>query len=246
MATASRSSRLSLNGNNPQPHEISYQQFLAEMKKAWEPGKHVAVIGPSGCGKTWLVSDLLQARRYVVVVATKSEDSTLDKRYRGFTVVHKWNQIHYTDEKILFWPPSKTLTEAQQRASLIHNAFEHIYVEKHRTLVLDDVKKLCYLAFQLKKDIATMMTDLRSQGSSIVSNLQRPFGAGPLECVDQASFWIVFHIKDEKNCDRIAEIVGDSPKTLNALNRQLGRFDFLFMQEMAEPVIVRRNDARSR
>lgn len=51
----------------------------------WKIGEHIAAVGDTGTGKTFLVSQLVRARKYVVIFRTKPDDI----RFDGFKKVRR-------------------------------------------------------------------------------------------------------------------------------------------------------------
>lgn len=219
--------------------EYSYNKFLQEFGAGWKQGDHVTVMGPTGCGKTWLCADLLQMRRYVVVICSKSRDRTI-QRFHGYRILDDWDDRYYRDTKVIIWPKARTLDEA--KANLrpqIKKALDGIYVEGGWTANLDDLKYLC-TGLGLKADIETMYGQVRSNDSSLVGCAQRPYGMVQ-PALDQATHWLMFHQSDGRDTDRMAEVAGLNPKMVSASNEQVGEFQFLWFRRMAEPVLVRRS-----
>src|SRR3954470_3037003 len=55
---------------------LPWKNFLPFMN--WGQGEHVTLVGHTGAGKTELSVALLEERKYVVFLGTKSQDSTQD------------------------------------------------------------------------------------------------------------------------------------------------------------------------
>src|SRR5579875_3477090 len=103
-----------------QVETISYQEFLNLLRRKWEPGEHISVIGPTGSGKSWVVADILSLRRFVVVVATKAKDKTLDSRYKGFRKLQKWPP-DWDVERALFWKKPKELGDFREQQYAVYS-----------------------------------------------------------------------------------------------------------------------------
>ena len=234
-------------------HKISYDEFLGQLRKEWAQGQHLTIGGPTGSGKTWIAADVLTVRRYVVAISNKKQDESLDRQFIGhskFKTVTRFPPNSYKVEKVLFWiKPKGDLLELDfiRQKGLIRKCISHCFNVGSWCIYFDD---LFYISDTLgmKKLIQWMYTNIRSNGNTIVSCLQRPFWV-PVEAVSQTSHFLMLHFNDERDVLRVAESYGVSPKTLLALNSQLRVAtkkeggDFIWLRQGKEPVFVERKAA---
>jgi len=222
---------------------ITYDEFLARMKRDWKTGEHIGVIGPTGAGKSWIVRDLLLMRRYSVVVATKVKDKTLAKYEAedGFEFYEAWPP-YYQDHRILLWRKPKELGNFAAQQLLVYTCMNDIFKVGGWTVSFDD---LYYITNTLKLKGAVQMfyTQVRSQNVSIIGNMQRPRWV-ILEAVSQASYLIVFKTRDKQDLARIAEGVGLDPKELDVANKELQEHEFLLLVTGKDPVRVAKSQRK--
>lgn len=205
---------------------LTYQQWLESFKKEWEAGQHVLIVGPTGSGKTVAAQDLLLLRRYIVAIATKSKDKSLDG-YKGFIKRSTWPP-DFHEKKILFWRKPKALGDFSEQQIGIYGVLADIFKRGGWTVYFDD---LIYVTntLKLKEPVKMFYTQVRSLGVSIVASLQRPFWA-PLEAVSQSTYALVFAARDEHDVHRLAEGLSVPYKELLAAIKSLGEYEFVFVR----------------
>lgn len=218
--------------------EVTQAQFLALLRKEWEPGDDIAVFGPKGVGKTYLLADILELRKYAVLISAKFKDRTITERYSNYRVIEDWKERHVWDRKVVLWPRPQHLRDAKIMGPAIYRCLDAIYLSGGWAVVLDDVRFLDD-SLGLGDDINNFISLVRSHDTSVVSMMQRPFDV-PQMCIDQPEFWIMFHTSDDRSLDRIAKASGVDLKALRVSNSQLGEYDVLLVRRFKEPLIVRR------
>jgi hypothetical protein len=222
-------------------NELTYSHFLKLFRQRWQPGQHVTIMGPTGSGKTWILADVLNLRKYAVVLCTKGRDVTMH-RFVGWKILDTWQDRYYREHHVILWPRARTLEEAKRNIRpRVKEALDSIYVEGGWTLGLDDLRYLCD-ALGLKNDLMTMYGQVRSHGTSLVACGQRPFGIIQ-PALDQASHWLLFYQADKRDIERMAEVSGLSRHDVTRANAALRGRDFLWMQSMEQPILVRRAEA---
>lgn len=213
---------------------LTYQQWLEQFKKQWEPGQHVLIVGPTGSGKTVAAQDMLLLRKYIVAIATKGKDKSLDG-YKGFVKRSKWPP-DYPERKILFWRKPKALGDFSEQQIGIYEVLADIFKRGGWTVYFDD---LIYVTgtLKLKAPITMFYTQVRSLGVSIVSSLQRPFWA-PLEAISQSTYALVFAAHDQHDVHRLAEGLSVSYRELLDAIKTLQPYEFIFLRTGKPPIKV--------
>lgn len=213
---------------------LSYQEFIEHFRAIWGIGEHVAIIGQTDSGKTYVAQDIKEMRRWVVVIATKSKDETLDA-YTGFTRKSTWPP-DYGETLILFWNKPKTLLDLKNVQRSIYKVIDHLYRYGGWTIYFDDLFFVSE-TLKLKSAVRMFYTQVRSANVTIVASIQRPAWI-PVESLSQSKYFIVFSIQDRKDVQRIAEAIGmnffDLLKWINLLQR----YEFLLLARHQEPILV--------
>lgn len=216
--------------------EISRSEFLEEFKHFWIVGQHVTLVGTTGSGKTVLARDLCDLRRYVVVIASKAKDESLDKFPKSFHRIKKWPP-EFHQEKVVFWKKPGNLGDFNDQRTAFYYALQDIYKSGGWTVYFDDI---FYLAKTLKLDNVLQMlyTQVRSQGVSLLGSIQRPAWV-PLEVVNQASHVLVFGLKDDKDIERVSKEQGVRKYEVVKSVEMLRQYEFVWIRTGMKPVIVR-------
>jgi hypothetical protein len=213
----------------------TYQQFLDFMKRHWKQGEHIALQGPTGSGKTFAARDLILLRQYIVIIATKAKDETLDTYLdkeasrQGLSFVKRQTWPPEWDEKrVLVWRKPRFLGDWATQQVLAYQVLDDVYRRGGWTLYLDDLYVLVN-TMGLKRAMEMMYTQVRSNHVSIVASLQRPRGT-ILVAINQSAYVAMFKTHDEADVVRIAEEVGVDRRELVALNRALRKYEFLLLR----------------
>jgi hypothetical protein len=217
---------------------INYTQFLATLDENWEPGEHITIIAPTGGGKSWIAADILSLRQWVVVIATKARDKTLETRYKDLARRSTWPP-DYTQKRVLLWKKPARLGDFQSQQLLIYSVLADIYVRGGYTVYFDDVYYISN-TLKLKSALQMFYTQVRSGNVSILASIQRPSWV-PIEVVGQATYLIMLKIRDIVDIERVAQGVGLSKKELIAANETLQGREFLLLQSGHAPIHVLRS-----
>lgn len=130
----------------------------------WRQGQHVAVVGRTGTGKTYLVSKLVQLRRYVVIFRTKPDNN----KFPGFDTVRKASAMdHWRSERLLLEP------EYDQQAIEGYRMLDRAWKDGGWTIVIDE-NWYAEQQLGLKSYIVRLLTQGRSKDISVVVGMQRP------------------------------------------------------------------------
>lgn len=217
---------------------LTYQQWLDGFKGQWKSGQHVLLVGPTGSGKTVAAQDMLLLRQYVVAIATKAKDESLDA-YKGFKKLDEWPPA-WNEKRVLFWRKPKALGDFASQQVAIYKLLNDVYQHGGWTVYFDDLVFVTG-TLRLKEPIRMFYTQVRSQGVSIVSSLQRPFWA-PLEAVSQSTYALVFAAHDEHDIHRLSEGLSINYRALLAAIRELEPYEFIFLRTGKTPIKVEKKE----
>jgi energy-coupling factor transporter ATP-binding protein EcfA2 len=230
---------------------VSWNEFQTLFK--WRQGEHVSLIGSTGCGKTTLAHHLLPQRSYVVVLATKPRDSSMNALLRdGYHKSRDWPPPPIDiAPKIVLWPKCDTPGfEANQKA-VFTDALNGVYRQGGWTVYADE---LYYLTNDLRitRPVNRLWQQGRSIGISLVASMQRPSHV-PLNAYTQAThifFWRANDTRDLKTIGGIGSvdsrviqsIVGRLPGTANSGFPKDQAYAFLYVNVNSGRLIVSRVD----
>jgi hypothetical protein len=231
---------------------VSWAEFQRLFK--WRQGEHVSLIGATGCGKTTLAHHLLPMRKYVVVLATKPKDSSMNELIRegGFRKSKFW-PAGPTDivQKVVLWPSINKRSQKLNQKLVFAEALNDIYEQGAWCVYADE---LHYLTSTL--GLQSVFTDLwqqgRSMGISLIASMQRPSHV-PLLAYTQAThvfFWRANDTRDLKTIGGIGSI--DSKVIQNVVARLPGKatsgfnaseaYAFLYVNVNSGRLVVSRVD----
>lgn len=230
----------------PLYEEVELDTWLRFMRESWEQGQHIAIVGPTGRGKTTLAHLLLDIRTYVVVLAVKRDDDTLDRfrdggshaqrrmglKYTKYKVIKKWPP-QYGWKRVVLWLKPESFKDLREQAVKLYHALENIYLAGGWCVYFDETG---YIAgnLGLGAQLSVLLNQGRSSGLSIVASMTRPhslFARIPSETLNQCRHIIIFRYKDEREAKACAEIAGISFTNMKVLMSFLGKYDFLYVGE---------------
>lgn len=147
----------------PLPPSQDPSQLKHQRPVRWGYGEHISVIGDTGSGKTFLISQLVKARQYAVILRTKPDDII----FPGFAKRTKARSMDNLQEtKILLEP-----RDHQQRTE-IAAALDKVWKQGAWTCVVDE---LLYIErLKLRERVERLLTQGRSKQISTVVGMQRP------------------------------------------------------------------------
>lgn len=208
----------------------------------WRQGEHVSLIGKTGGGKSTLARAILDHRAYVVAMASKPHDPTLDGfRRDGFVLTRSWPPKRprrpklradgsLAEHRALLWPSMREMGDVHKQRAVFDVALRRIF-ETGRWCVYAD--ELRYLAgtLGLKSHFELLWLQGRSLGVSLVASTQRPSWV-PREMYSQATHLFLWRNGDEADLRRLSDIGGDhglSPVELRHLVRSLPKHHVLYL-----------------
>lgn len=232
--------------------QLAWNDFLPWFQ--WNQGEHIAMIGPTGAGKTTLALAVLPLRKYITVLATKPNDSTLKEfgHSNGFEKFPTWPEA--TPElspRRIIWPDAKSLYSAASQQKQFKLALEKIYREGGWCVYVDELWFVIH-HLRLELEIRTYLQQSRSNYISLVCATQRPSRV-PLEIYDQSTHLFFWRDNDERNLQRISGISWLSGSYVRALVANLEPHEVLYihvptgrMFRTMAPSPERKGNARSR
>lgn len=130
----------------------------------WKQGQHVGVVGRTGSGKTYLISKLVQMRRYVVIFRTKPDTN----KFPGFDIVRKAEAMdHWKSERLLLEP------DYDKQAVEGYRMLDRAWRDGSWTIVIDE-NWYAEQQLGLRDYIIRLLTQGRSKDISVVVGMQRP------------------------------------------------------------------------
>lgn len=214
--------------------KIAYQTFLGLLRSKWKQGQHLLISGPTGSGKSYVAEDIKEIRKYLVVIASKKSDDTLDN-YNGFFKTDKWPPP-YGVRYVLFWKKPKTIEDLHIIRKAVYDVLSDVFVRGGWSIYFDDI---AFLSGTLKLDpqLRMMYTQVRSNNTSLIASVQRPKRI-PVEVVSQSSYIILFSTPDENDIETVAHNSGQYTLKLKNQVKQLKTHEFLFIEHGKEPIHV--------
>jgi hypothetical protein len=222
-----------------QVSEIARSEWYARMNTSWHQGEHIVIIGPTGTGKTNLATELLDIREWVVVLAVKRKDETLDRfKKQGYRVIRKWPP-EYNWKRVILWEKPGSLTDdTSKQTAAIHKALNQMYLAGGWTIYFDESG---YIAgtLGLSRDLGILLNQGRSNYLSIVASMTRPssvIARVPREALNQPRHKIIFKYSEEADIKACAQIAGINWHTMQEYMDMLttyrkGYSDFLYIGE---------------
>jgi hypothetical protein len=210
--------------------EVGWDEFLERFHNLWQPGEHVSAIGRSGSGKTTMITQLLDERRYVVVLLTKRTDPLFPTfRRRGYKPVRNVSEWPERDwhPKIVIHIPTEGLgrREGERQAGEIRRVLDHAWDLGDVDLYIDEIAELADL-LGLERELRTFWKEARSAGVSVVAGTQRPARV-PLEMYDQPRFLLFWHSSNREAMKRLADMNAGDPELARQVVAQLDRYEVL-------------------
>jgi hypothetical protein len=225
----------------------TYQQFLDFMRRNWKQGEHIGIEGPTGSGKTFAARDLILLRQYIVILATKAADETLDSylnkesRRQGLSFAKRETWPPEWDEKrVLVWKKPRYLGDWYTPTILAYQVMDDVYRRGGWTLYMDDLYVLVN-TMGLKKAIEMLYTQVRSNKVSLVAGMQRPRGT-ILVAINQTTYLLHFKGHDEQDVLRVAEEMGIDRREMIKENRALKKYEFLLLRTGEEIIHVAKKE----
>lgn len=167
----------------------------------WNPGEHVAIIGTTGTGKSYLMSRIVELRRYVAIFQTKADDI----KYRGFKRVpdtKALDKLRVTDDsaRLLVHP------EFSKQYEVGRNLFRRVWSDGGWTIVIDELY-YAHAILRLELFVNMLATQGRSKRISLVSGMQRPVHVTRFALTEMTHIF-AFRLEN-RDAKTIADAAGD-------------------------------------
>jgi hypothetical protein len=211
----------------------SWDQFLSDFGREWEPGQHIAIIAPTGQGKTTVLVTLLNLRNFVLAFDPKGGDDTLAKT--AFPRLPRWPPPDKAYDKMAKKEPVKYLigpkiNRRRDRPALIDvqaQALEGAFDDKGWTVAIDELQIAADKMGQADA-IDELLISARTRKVSVVSLFQRP--AEVPRAAYQMASWIFLGLTlDVDTINRLAEIVGRPKYEIRGAVNGLARVDYSWL-----------------
>jgi hypothetical protein len=212
--------------------EVPWESFLQRFQKVWDSseGQHLSAIGHTRSGKTTTLVQVLDVRRYVVVLLTKLRDPLFPKLkaygYKEIRDVSEWPSKDW-HPKIAIHLPSEGLgrKEGAQQAGKIRSVLHRVWQRGHMDLYIDEIAELSDL-LGLGTELRTLWKEAGSSNVNLIAGTQRPSRV-PLEMYSQPRFLFFWHSSNREELKRLADMNAGDPELARQIVAQLDRFEIL-------------------
>lgn len=221
----------------PMYNRMAFRPFMESMR--WKQGEHILLASPTGTGKTTLAAQLIRKRSHVVVLASKTRDSTIQQSFRDCERITEWPP-RYDTNRVLLWPKNKgDLADviAVQRIEF-KSCLNDVGKMGGWCVVIDEAHWLSQF-LKLDKEIAILHHQGRSSGVSMVVCTQRPAWI-PRIVYSSASHVFLGQTASKDDIKSLASLGGvDAPQVLDTV-QHIGRHDLLYLNPMGDhaPVVI--------
>ena len=213
--------------------EVAWDDFQYNFHRLWregEEGQHVSAIGATRSGKTTTITQLLDDRRYVVVLLTKLRDPLFPKfRKRGYKTVDTAGEWPSRDwhPKIVIHIPAEGLgrREGERQAGAIRSVLHRVWMLGDLDLYIDELAELSDL-LGLSTELRTLWKEAGSSNVSLIAGTQRPARV-PLEMYSQPRFLLFWRSQNREEMKRLADMNAGDPEIVRQVVAQLDRFEIL-------------------
>lgn len=210
------------------PLFLPFADFDAQL--VWRQGEHMTLAGGTGSGKTTFARQLLPRRKYVVVMATKAEDSSLYDPLlaMGFVMRSSWDPQPDDSPWVIFKPPlvgGVDGKDAQREA--FRGALIDIFDEGRWCVYCDEVRYLTEF-LNLKTEMELLWLQGRSLGISVVAATQRPVSIPILAFEAQHLF--VWRFSHKPDIDTISHFSGTLSPVVRQTVPRLPKHEVLHVQ----------------
>jgi hypothetical protein len=206
---------------------VPWDQFYAYLSREWQPGEHVAVVGPTGRGKTTLILALAPLRKWVMYVATKPQDETIERLPRqGWRKIKAWPPPPGA-RRVILWPPMRGRADVARQARAIRHALDRVFVVRAWAVVLDDLQYLME-DLHLVSDVKMFLNMARSLKVTLILSTQRPRHV-PVAVWTQCTHLFIYGTRDHDDLRRLGGLGGLDDKAIRQAVAELDRHSVLYV-----------------
>lgn len=224
--------------------EVPWEEFRARFAHDWRnggEGQHVSGVGRTRSGKTTTMVQMLDDRRYVVVLLTKRRDPLYAHfRKRGYKMVDDLNEWPSRDwhPKVALHLPTEGLHRpaAVRQAAKIRSVLDRCWSQGNLDLYVDEISELHDL-LGLETELRTFYKEAGSSNVSLWAGTQKGVRA-PREMYDQPRFLFFWPTRNRDELKRIADMNASDPELARQVVAQLERYEVLVVDAW-EDVMVR-------
>jgi hypothetical protein len=196
----------------------------------WKQSEHVALIGPNGSGKTNLLISLLPERDFVVFMATKPRDRTLEELIIDgeYDLYHEWLDVPAAKSpRRILWPDARSMEADERQRKVFLDAFHAIYDEGNWCLAIDEGY---YVATELKlsAQMRKYWTQVRSLDVSFVVGTQRPAWV-PVEMYSESTHVFLWSMVEHEAVRRVSSLGRANVDLVREIIPQLEEHQFLYV-----------------
>ncbi len=224
--------------------ELPWEEFRTRFFNDWADGgegQHVSAVGRTRSGKTTTITQMLDGRRYVVVLLTKRKDPLYDKfRQRGYKTIRDVSEWPSKDwhPKIAIHVPTEGLTKnaALKQGDMVRRVLDQCWERGDLDLFVDEISELHDL-LGLQTELRTFYKEAGSSNVSVWAGTQKGVRA-PREMYDQPRFLFFWPTRNRDELKRIADMNASDPELARQVVAQLDRYEVLVVDAW-EDVMVR-------
>jgi Cdc6-like AAA superfamily ATPase len=210
--------------------QVTWEDFLRRFK--WKQGEHVTIIGTTGAGKTVLIREILHKRNYILLLATKKRDKSLNPFIRRMHFVEQPIFIPEMAHKIIIKPdrwPSDVDRQRWEHHQLYKDVLQRAFDMESWTVVCDEMLYMCEF-LSLQAYFERLWYQGRSLKLTLVAATQKPKHI-PLSAYSMARHLFFFQESDESNLRRLSEIDSRHVSKRDLMNeiKNLPEHDFIYL-----------------
>lgn len=207
-----------------------WDKFTSPTYFRWIPGEHIGLIGPTGQGKTTMLTHLLPLHKYVIVLATKPRDETMDNLIaHGY---EKFDRFHgYLDPqdhpRQVIWPNARKINAKDDQRAVFADALARIYSLGNWTVAIDELWYFTNV-LNLGDMIKMYYLQARSLGISLIAGTQRPAWV-PRELYTSCTHIFFWRTNDEDDLRSIGGIGATSATLIREVVSHLDQYEALYI-----------------